>query len=90
VQKLSRNGSKALLNGIHRDVLLYVKEAVFISDYIVTTTMPEKEGGSASLAVEVFVHEAVTWWGRCNLTPVLEPVLTPVLNAPGFSPKTGT
>jgi len=49
------------LSGIHRDVLLYVKEPVFIADYKVTTKLPEQLGGSASVNAEVFVHEAVTW-----------------------------
>jgi len=56
-------------------VLLYVKEPVFISDYIVTTTMPEKEGGSAALAVEVFVHEAVTWDVALPSSVVVEAML---------------
>jgi beta-galactosidase len=49
------------LSGIHRDVVLYVKEPVFIADYTVATTLPEASGGSATIHVDVFVHEAVSW-----------------------------
>ena len=48
------------LSGIHRDVLLYVKEPVFIADYAVSTGLPEAPGGPATLDVEVFIHEAIT------------------------------
>jgi len=48
------------LSGIHRDVILYVKEAVFIADYTVKTTLPEKRGGPARVEVDIRVQEAVT------------------------------
>ena len=48
------------LSGIHRDVILYMKEAVFISDYTVKTSLPEKRGGPARVDVDIRVQEAVT------------------------------
>ena len=49
------------LSGIHRDVVLYVKEPVFIADYKVSTPeLPDQPGGSAPVNVEVMVNEAVT------------------------------
>ena len=48
------------LSGIHRDVILYMKEAVFISDYMVKTSLPEKRGGPARVDVDIRVQEVVT------------------------------
>ena len=48
------------LSGIHRDVVLYVKEPTFIADYVVSTNVPEGSVGSALVVADVFVHEAVT------------------------------
>ncbi len=48
------------LSGIHRDVFLYVKDPVFVADYTVTTDIPVESGGSASIHVDVSVHEVVT------------------------------
>ena len=48
------------LSGIYRDVILYVKEAIFIADYNVNTEIPDSVRDEASVSVDVFVHEAVS------------------------------
>ena len=48
------------LSGIYRDVILYVKEPIFIADYNISTTIPDSARDEASVTVDIFVYESVS------------------------------